>query len=490
MNTQVYGDRIRMARVIRGMKAMDLAHELHWPPSRQTVVEQSETVALDRLATAVLANKLNFPEAFFTSPPGASLSPQDLLFRAPRSTTKREVNYLTEFARISGEVVSWLDSYHRLPPVTLPSLPLGTPVAEAAERVREVLALSSDEPIANITYRLERAGVPVVSRNQSMAELPEKHYGYSTRVGDHRERPITILKTMDSWERTRWTIAHEIGHLVLHGSEVPADAEEQANRFASELLAPVEAMRDELPKLVTLASLTDIKLRWGVSVSSLVFHLSWNGLIDSERTETLRKQLYKRINPTTGRTWGRDEPGADARAPERPSMIITWMQRCLGGTSPNLISTFSVLWPPDIIAMITGDKHQPPPLTASRASKPSRSGQVTDLNEWRLRALLLVSLMVAFRYGDSPRSYRAWPLAWPSPSGPLGRQWSPGSTARRRCGGRGPLPHLNAIPGAGRILNSENSVSAAESQIAADLTSVQVPKSVTLRITLGLLIGE
>ena len=30
------------------------------------------------------------------------------------------------------------------------------------------------------------------------------------------------------------------------------------------------------------------------------------------------------------------------------------------------------------------------------------------------------------------RALRAWPLAWPSPSGPLGRQRSPGSTARRR----------------------------------------------------------
>jgi hypothetical protein len=149
-------------------------------------------------------------------------------------------------------------------------------------------------------------------------------------------------------------------------------------------------MRAEIPRLVTLASLTDIKLRWGVSVSSLVFHLSWNRLIDSERTETLRKQLYKRINPATGRTWGRDEPGAEARAPERPSMIITWMQRCLGGTSPNLISTLSKLWPPDVIAMITGDRHQLPSLIASRDSKPSRGAQVTDLNEWRMRALLTV----------------------------------------------------------------------------------------------------
>jgi hypothetical protein len=32
----------------------------------------------------------------------------------------------------------------------------------------------------------------------------------------------------------------------------------------------------------------------------------------------------------------------------------------------------------------------------------------------------------------SPRAFRAWPAAWPSPSGPLGWQRSPGSTARRR----------------------------------------------------------
>jgi hypothetical protein len=32
----------------------------------------------------------------------------------------------------------------------------------------------------------------------------------------------------------------------------------------------------------------------------------------------------------------------------------------------------------------------------------------------------------------SPRAFWAWPLAWPSPSGPLGWQRSPGSTARRR----------------------------------------------------------
>ena len=114
--------------------------------------------------------------------------------------------------------MAWLDSYNHMPPVTLPSLPSGTPVAEAASQVREALDLSGDQPIANLTYRLERAGVPVINRNPSLAELPEKHYGYSTRVGHHRERPLTVVKMMDSWERTRWTVGHQIAHLVLHGS--------------------------------------------------------------------------------------------------------------------------------------------------------------------------------------------------------------------------------------------------------------------------------
>ena len=178
-----------------------------------------------------------------------------------------------------------------------------------------------NQPIANLTFRLERAGVPVVARNPDWSAVPEKHVGYSVRVGDHRDRPLTILRAQ-SWERTRWTISHEIAHHLLHCSaDLPDDAEEQANRFASELLAPANVLRDELPKLVTLASLTELKLRWGISIGALIFHLSWNGLINDERAHTLRRQLYTRINPATGRTWGRDEPGADARKPERPTLI-------------------------------------------------------------------------------------------------------------------------------------------------------------------------
>ena len=40
--------------------------------------------------------------------------------------------------------------------------------------------------------------------------------------------------------------------------------------------------------------------------------------------------------------------------------------------------------------------------------------------------------VTALIFRGSPREFRAWPSAWPSPSGPLGWQRSPGSTALRR----------------------------------------------------------
>ena len=35
--------------------------------------------------------------------------------------------------------------------------------------------------------------------------MTERHLGYSARVGEHSDRPVTILRANESWERTRWT---------------------------------------------------------------------------------------------------------------------------------------------------------------------------------------------------------------------------------------------------------------------------------------------
>ncbi len=401
METTAYGDRIRAARILRGWKSVDLAEEMHWSPSRQTTIEQSETVQLETQILSLLAEKLKFPERFFTAQPSAALSPEELLFRAPVATTKREKAYLAEFVRIVGEVLAWLDTYHRLPPVRLPSLSADTPVDEAAAKTREALGISPGQPIGNLIHRLERAGLPIVARDLVAWEkfalpggaevtMTERHLGYSARVGEHSDRPVTILRANESWERTRWTVAHEAGHVVLHGSVLPRNAESQASAFASELLAPAEALRPEMPRHVTLAALTEMKLRWGISIGALILHLSAHHLINDERKTTLQRQLFIRKNPETGRSWGKDEPGRNARSVEQPTLIATWMERCLGGAMPNLVATLSGgVWPPDLLAQIISGQR----IHSSRAQAPQENmagrtneSEVVSLNEWRRRA--------------------------------------------------------------------------------------------------------
>lgn len=56
-------------------------------------------------------------------------------------------------------------------------------------------------------------------------------------------------------DRKRWTLAHELGHLVLHSNYIDPELESQADAFAAEFLMPrhiIEPdLRDLTPSLST-----------------------------------------------------------------------------------------------------------------------------------------------------------------------------------------------------------------------------------------------
>ncbi|WP_176734871.1 ImmA/IrrE family metallo-endopeptidase [Micromonospora carbonacea] len=381
------------------MKSSDVAAKLGWPASKQTRLEYAERSYLHPAQLAEVSQLLEFPEKYFQQIPPAALAPEDLLFRAPVATPKKEKSYLAEFARSVGEVLEWLDDHHRLPPVKIPALPSNTPAAQAASEVRRSLGVGDSHPIPHLTHLAERAGVPVVMRGSTRSvalhdpdeadyeAVTEKHLGYSARVGQHGDRPVTVIRANHSWERVRWTVAHEIGHVTLHAQGINEQSEEQASLFASELLAPARFVQEELPSHVTLASLTELKLKWGISLGALITHLYSNRLIDSERFETLRRQLYTRTNSSTGRSWGRDEPGWDAREVEKPRLLVTWMERCLGFAAPNAVSQLSGLWPSDLIAsMVSGQREKSLGGRERPTQKRRPASNVVELAAWRREA--------------------------------------------------------------------------------------------------------
>lgn len=358
----VYGLRVNQARVMRAMTVTAVMEALGWKHSRLNRVEKSTTATLSATDFERLVEVLRFPAKFFTTAPTSRVHQSDLLFRAPRSITATEREYLAQFAALAGEFLDELNTRTQLPPVKLPIQPVDTPTDQAAQTVRRAWGLEPDAPIEYLIHEIERSGAAVVVRRlltsssrrilgdgDSTGKL-DKHLGYSVRVGEFNTRPLIVVRQSNSWERTRWTLAHEVGHLSLHASGSVTEAcEEQASQFASELLAPAAVLAKEVSRAPSLAELLPVKAKWGLSLGALLRHLHTSELLTEARFDALRRQLYTRANTETGTTWGRVEPGWNDREVERPRLISKWLEMGFSARSAAMLAPYDLPWPQDLM---------------------------------------------------------------------------------------------------------------------------------------------
>lgn len=125
--------------------------ELGWKGARKTRLEKAQTAPLEVDDFARLVEVLRFPAEFFTTAPASRVDAADLLFRATRATTATEKEYLAQFASVAGDFLDCLDSHWPLPPVKLPVFDASTPIAPAAQAVRERMGILPDVPIPYLT---------------------------------------------------------------------------------------------------------------------------------------------------------------------------------------------------------------------------------------------------------------------------------------------------------------------------------------------------
>lgn len=136
------------------------------------------------------------------------------------------------------------------------------------------------------------------------------------------ERPIVLCKrNSDSATRRRFSLAHELGHLVLHRRVVSGErtTEDEANRFASAILMPAAAFRREFPRAGTRmdwTGLLEMKQRWGTSVQAILRRALDLGMI----TDAAYHSAYIRISQLG---WRRQEPNEpDHEQPELVRSVV------------------------------------------------------------------------------------------------------------------------------------------------------------------------
>jgi Zn-dependent peptidase ImmA (M78 family) len=141
-------------------------------------------------------------------------------------------------------------------------------------------------------------------------------------------RPVVCL-CADKGDRfrSRFDAAHELGHLVLHrdGEVMGAEAERQANEFASTFLLPRAEIAGYLPSRVKWDVLLELKQVWGVSMKAL--------LMRSRSIGKLSESSFRRaMTLLVSRGWHVAEPG-DFLGDEEPTML-TRACRLLETTDP------------------------------------------------------------------------------------------------------------------------------------------------------------
>lgn len=168
--------------------------------------------------------------------------------------------------------------------------PLEVTPEQAARFVRAQWRMPAG-PVRRLAQWLEAAGYLLFGEDFGTGRVD----GLSQWVGDH---PVILYNDVAPTDRVRLTLAHELGHLVLHAATTSADdVEAEANAFAAEFLIPAEVVRPSLRNL-KIGRLLDLKREYGVSMQALVERAYHLDLL----SPTQRTSMYKMFSARGWRT--------------------------------------------------------------------------------------------------------------------------------------------------------------------------------------------
>lgn len=199
----------------------------------------------------------------------------------------KRIDALVDFFRLNAQIL--LSQIEAEAPYKIPQYDTAeyTP-GEIAGLVRAAWNLPSG-PIKNMVATLEAASCLIHTCNFGAAKIDEvMQWTFEPNI------PILVLNQDVPGDRMRFTLAHALGHLVMHHNESPrSEMEDEANEFAAAFLMPAEDIASEL-RPVNLNHLMDIKPYWKVSVAAMVMRAYDLEIIDDRRKKSLFQMMSRK----------------------------------------------------------------------------------------------------------------------------------------------------------------------------------------------------
>ncbi|MDR2560744.1 MAG: XRE family transcriptional regulator [Holophagales bacterium] len=304
----------------RRLQKVQLAHMLGVSPA--TVTKWASGAQMPPLEE--LARILNVAAEWFTRPMLEPLTSP--LFRSMVATHKAAYDLLKARLELAQHIAFVFSEFVDYPSENLPIRRFSTldsitdeDIENAAAECRNLWRLGR-LAIQDLTLAAEGAGIIVIREETGISTVD----GLSARSSVLRRPMVLLSADKENGYRSRFDLAHEIGHIVLHWNiedkttithKHHKQMEQQAHRFAGALLLPQESFVSELTaNRPTLDDLLPIKNRWGTSVRAIIMRLKNIKLLSDDDATALFKRISVR--------WGaKGEPGDKDRNPERPRLL-------------------------------------------------------------------------------------------------------------------------------------------------------------------------
>ncbi len=305
------GDMLRLARQRLGFTQKAAASQLG---VAQPVLSRFENgpAEPDDGFLCKAATVYDLPRAFFdlrdpVYGPPVSVHP---MLRAKADISARDLDMVVSEMNLRVmHVRRFLDAVDYAPTTELPLLRVDQ--YESPERIASVVRAHwgmPSGPVKNLIALVERSGVIVGTSDFSGASIS----GMTFRVPG--QPPLVLLNRNHPADRMRFTLAHELGHLVMHRFPTP-EMENEANAFASAFLLPEREMREAFAgRRITLELLAALKPEWRVAMQSLLMRAKSLGYLSDNQNRYLWQQI-------SSRGWRTREPAELDFPHERPTVL-------------------------------------------------------------------------------------------------------------------------------------------------------------------------
>jgi len=271
-----------------------------------------------------ISEALDLPLHFFLRP---LTRPEEGVFHFRSTTAATKMSRSRAERRFIWlrEIVCSIQRYVKFPKVNYPDFhPPGDPshlsdeaIVDFATGTRRFWGLR-DGPISDVVQLLENNGT-ILARH----ELASTNLDAFSRWGESDRTPYIILGTdKGSAVRSRYDVAHELGHLVLHRNvsrnlanqkAIHALMERQAHRFAGSFLLPERTFSADVYS-ISLDALRALKPKWKVSIAFMLHRASSLDLVNDEQARKLWINLQRR-------GWRAKEPLDEVIEPEEPKLL-------------------------------------------------------------------------------------------------------------------------------------------------------------------------